>query len=600
MNAIHRRLPGSTRGVLLAASIAVSLVAPLQADELKDGQKALQNGQYDQALQLFETAAKQGLAAGRAGVGQVWLRRRQLDKAMEAFQLAQRMDGSLAMAWYGQGEVLRRQNKCAEAIPMLEKANELDSKFPDAKLALGDCFIQTKNHAKAVQTLTDGLKWGARWRPRFLVALGNAEASRDSLRDAAIYYTKAREEAPSDPAVRKALGDFYMQRGTWALAILEHQAAVQLDSTDVELRYSLGQALYYDKRYNDALDEYTWVTRRDPDFAPAQLALGNLLYLAGAADPRRYVEAEAPLRKYTQLEPADGKGWSLLGRVLFSLRQNDEALAAMLKAEQLGDKSKDMYNDLGKLYAARREWDKALEAFEKGDPGPKELLTMAQMRVFQGQSAAAESLYRAIVEKDSTSGDARFALVELGKLQFREAAKTKDPAHFQAAVSTLNRRNALDPKSGEAYYFIGLSYKEMKQNADAIAALQQAAAIDSAKADRHFWLGVVLETEKRMDEARAAYERAAALDDSSNVVGAKARRQLGFFRLLGKDWSGAVDLLDRATTLDPKDSQAWLWLGQAQQNSGNRSKALEAYRKTLEINPANAEAKKGIQVLQGG
>src|SRR5437870_2237953 len=98
------------RGLRLAGLCAVLLasVSIAQADDLKDGKAALQAGRLDDALKSFEKAASQGLAAGRAGVGQVWLRRRQYDKAMEAFQLAQKMDGQFAWSYYGQGEVLRR------------------------------------------------------------------------------------------------------------------------------------------------------------------------------------------------------------------------------------------------------------------------------------------------------------------------------------------------------------------------------------------------------------------------------------------------------------------------------------------------------------
>ena len=89
------------------------------------------------------------------------------------------------------------------------------------------------------------------------------------------------------------------RRGTWALAVIETQAAVDLDSSDVELHFSLAQALEYDERYDQALEQYRWITQRDADFAPAQLALGSLLYRAGANDPRRYTEARAPLERYT-------------------------------------------------------------------------------------------------------------------------------------------------------------------------------------------------------------------------------------------------------------------------------------------------------------
>ena len=204
---MSRWSPGArwSAAALLILGVAVGRAAT--ADDLKDGRTALQAGHYDEALKAFEKAAQQGLAAGRAGVGQVWLARRQYEKAMDAFQTAQKMDGNLAMAYYGQGEVLRRQDKCTDAVSLLQRATELDRRFPEAQLGLGDCLVKTHQFDKGVAALSEGLKWGPKWRPRFLVALGGAELARDSLRDAGIYFTKAKEEAPDDPQVRRALGD---------------------------------------------------------------------------------------------------------------------------------------------------------------------------------------------------------------------------------------------------------------------------------------------------------------------------------------------------------------------------------------------------------
>src|SRR5207244_3829360 len=105
-------------------------------------------------------------------------------------------------------------------------------------------------------------------------------------------FTQAREEAPDDPVTHRALGDFYVKRGTFELAVPEYQAALQSDSTDLDLKFAVGQALFYSQRYNDALDVYREVVARDPEFAPAELALGDLLYRSGAADHRRFAEAK--------------------------------------------------------------------------------------------------------------------------------------------------------------------------------------------------------------------------------------------------------------------------------------------------------------------
>ena len=580
------------RAAAVAASLLVMLAAtPLRADDLRDARTALQAGNYDRALQLFEKAASQGYAEGRAGVGEVWLKRLQYAKAMEAFQLAQKMDPGLAPAYYGQGEVLRRQGKCADALPLLQKATELDRKFPEAQLAYGDCLVQAKNHEKAVAALSVGLKWGPKWRPRFLVALGKAELARDSLRDASIYFTQAREEAPDDPVTHRALGDFYVKRGTFELAVPEYQAALQKDTSDVELRYALGQALFYAQRYNEALDIYRDVVARDPEFPPGQLSLGDLLYRSGQADRRRYVEAREPLEKYVQLAPDDARGWSLLGRTLAQLGRRDEAYDAMKKAEDLGDRSKEMYTMRARLDVDRKNWDQALDDYGKGKPEAEDQLRIAQLWVLKNESAKAESLYQAIIGGDSTSASAKFAIGELGKLRFR----SKD---YPAAIQMFQRRIALDPENDEAYYYTGLSYKELKQYPEALGALRTAAQLAPSKSDRQFWLGIIYAQLDSTEGAVAAFSRVVELDSSGTGKNtAIALRQLGFYDLLKKNYADAVRTLKRSVEINPQDVQSGVWLGQALQNSGDKGGACEAYRKALQLDPAQPDALKGKKIL---
>ena len=582
--------------LLLALTLAggswLAGIAPARADELKDGKAALQAGQLDDALRLFEKAASQGSAEGRSGVGQVWLKRRQSEKALEAFELAQKMDPLLGWPWYGQGEVLKRAGKCEEAIPLFQKATELDRKFPEAQLALGECLSELKRTAEAITALSVGTKWG-KWRPRFLVALGYTELSRDSLRSANVYYTQAREEAPADPLPRKALGDFYLlKRGIAELAIPEYQAAVALDSSDVELHYALAQGLYLAQRYNEALTEYRWVVAREPEFAPGQLGLGNLYYLSGPADPRRYIDARAPLEKYTQLMPHDGKGWSLLGRTYFFQRMKDEAAQALEKAEALGAANKDMYTVMGRLYADRKDWKKALSAFSKGEPTSRDQLSISQMWVFQGDTLRADSTYRAIIARDSTSKDALFATMELAKLKFR----ARD---YPASVEILQRLIALDPRSDEAYYYIGLSHKEMKRYPEALEALRQAATIADGKSDRQFWLGVLYAQLDSVPQARTTLRRSLDLDSTGTFSGV-AYRQLGFYELLDKNYGEAIRLLEHAVQRNDRDVQAWVWLAQGHQNSGNRSRAVDGYKKALALDASQPDALKGMKSLGAG
>ena len=607
MNSQPRRNSPTARLAVLVLTLLASMApAIVRADDLKDARSALAAGQLDQATQLFEKAAAQGYAEGRAGVGQVWLRRHNYDKALEQFQLAQRMDANLALAHWGAGECARRNEDCATALPEFKRAVELDHKYPDAQLALGDCLTQLGKFDEAVSSLQPGLNWG-KWKPRFLVALGNVELARDSLRDAGIYFTQAQQADPDDPITNKALGDFYLKRGIGSLAIPSYEKAVGLDSTDIDLRFALGRALAFDQRYGDAIDQYKWVAEKNPDYSGAQLALGDIYYRAGQAEPRYYAEARPRLEKYTQLAPNDARGWSLLGRDLYYLREKDAALAAMTKAEQLGDKSKDMYTVMFRAKVDAKDWQGALAAIQKGDPNTADLLKIAQVQAILGNAGAADSVYRQLVDKDSTSNDAKFALLEMGKAQY----KAKD---YPTAIGTLSRRIALDQTNDEAYYYRGLCHKELKEFPEALADLRQAATLAPNKGERHFWVAVTLSQAypgcpPTTPSCGVPDSTAAALDefkamvavDSTSKSAATAYQQIAFREhLLKKDWAGAITLLEKSVAIDPTNKQSLIWLAQAYQNSGNRQKAIENYNKVLAIDPTQADAKKGLEILTKG
>jgi tetratricopeptide (TPR) repeat protein len=577
-------------GMLLALIVAAG---PAFA-QIREGKALLQAGRLDEAMAAYERASAEGIAEGRAGVGLVWLRRRQWDKALEAFQTSQKMDPNLALSYYGQGEVARRRNQCEEAVPLFRRATELDRKFPEAQLALGQCLVTLKKHPEAVAALNEGLKWGPKWRPKFLVALGDAELARDSLRDAGIYYTKAREESPEDPTPRRALGDFYVKRGIPALAVPEYMAAASMDTSDVELVYALGQAFFFDKRYNDALEQYRRAVTMDPEFPPAQFSLGYIYYLSGPADRRRYADAKEPLEKFVALEPNDARGWSVLGRTLYFLRERDASYDALRKAESLGEKSKDHFTVFARLLTERREYDAALQAYTRGEPEPSDFLVIAQLYSRQGQYAAAESVYNEVAVRDSTSRGGKMALGEIGKLRFRQR-------DFEGALHVFERLIALDPQNGEAYYYAGLSHKELGRFPEALTALQQAATLEPGKAERQFWLGIILAQQDSLSGAREAFTQAVALDSTGKTPSTGiALRQLGFYNLLERQYGEAIQQLERSVEINPKDVQSLVWLAQGLQNSGNRARALEFYRKALELDPGNADAKKGVETLTGG
>jgi len=217
-----------------------------------------------------------------------------------------------------------------------------------------------------------------------------------------------------------------------------------------------------------------------------------------------------------------------------------------------------------------------------------------------GRGDAADSIFAARWVADSTANKpvdkASDWILERGKLHYNMGKK--DTTQYAAAIPILQKKIALDPKSDEAYYYWGLSLREVGKFQEADSALHQAVQIAPNKADRHFWYAVNLVKLGRTADASQEWQAVAGLD-STTSMGAIARQRLGYNYLLEKNWPRAIDYLDSSVRIDPKQALSWVWLGQGYQNSGQKEKAIEAYRKALELDANQPDAKKGLAQLGG-
>jgi tetratricopeptide (TPR) repeat protein len=228
------------------------------------------------------------------------------------------------------------------------------------------------------------------------------------------------------------------------------------------------------------------------------------------------------------------------------------------------------------------------------------------MLTIQKNYARAESLYSAIVDRDSTSRLALMVLNEMGKMRFGQAAdaakldKAAAASLYAQTIDIFERRISLDPGNDEAYYYVGLCQRELGRYPEAIAAMRQSANLADGKVDRHFWLGLFYVQADSIDQAQQEFRRVVELDTGNSNNKAIALRQLGYYRLLRKEYVEAIEFLERSASINPNDAGTLLWLAQAYQNSGNRGRAVEYYRRVLKVDPGNADARNGLKILEGG
>jgi tetratricopeptide (TPR) repeat protein len=196
----------------------------------------------------------------------------------------------------------------------------------------------------------------------------------------------------------------------------------------------------------------------------------------------------------------------------------------------------------------------------------------------------------------------------------RDAAKAKVAdlsnqavAEFQEAQKAAPEKDPNQPlfwaRMGEAYDLAG-------RNDEAINAYQQAVAAQPTNAGYYNNLGNVLARTGKIDEAKAAYTKSAELDPAQAGL---AWRNFGISLYQAGRMPEAVEPLQKATQLDPKNPQGWYLLGACLVASADYKQVgdkmevtlkpgtVEAYQKAIELDPNGpygAQAKQGLEAVQ--
>ncbi len=149
------------------------------------------------------------------------------------------------------------------------------------------------------------------------------------------------------------------------------------------------------------------------------------------------------------------------------------------------------------------------------------------------------------------------------------------------ALQPLRTATQQDPKSAEAWAYLGVAYQQTGNSDQALAALRRATELDASEAEYFLWLGQVLESRQQYTDAATAFARSTA----NNPYSLKAHIARSRSHRLAGDVQSAILELEQLRNVYDSYAAIYVELRAAYIAADRGLDAVELYEKLVAVNP---------------
>jgi len=254
--------------------------------------------------------------------------------------------------------------------------------------------------------------------PQLHEDLGSALALQSRFDEAIPEFEKAIQLQPALPLAQRKLGHALAAAGRGVEA--DEAFHEYIDRDPERTAIIKGIELQRDGKRDEAIGIFRDVLKGNSNNVNAMRHLA-VCYWHGE---KRLHDAEALLRRATQIAPDFTGVWLSLGGLLMEMNKYTDAIAAFEKATQLEPKKAEAWSGLGSAYARAMYPEKAVQAFERSiaikDGAPGILSAYAWELKTLGDQAAALKAYRRAIKAKPNYGPAYWSMANLKIFKFKD------------------------------------------------------------------------------------------------------------------------------------------------------------------------------------
>ncbi|MGD0038575.1 MAG: tetratricopeptide repeat protein [Bacteroidota bacterium] len=514
--------------------------------------------------------------------------------------------------WLVLAEAYQQTQNLDSAEIAAKKAVQLEDGLMEGYTVLGQIQLTKKDAQDAYATAKLGLKMTKRKAskyPPLLVVLGQSLLALDSADAALVASAEAKELDPQNALAYEVMGDAYLKQKVVPMAISSYENSLEIDSLQQRVLYKIANAHKNDRQYTRAAEVYLRILALDPNNEAARLELAGLFFRAG-----QYANCTKVLREYFKNQKNPPKEiQSIFLEALYKSKQYKEAAEVAKGYLKLEPKSALAYRAIAYGNLIDKQYAQSIEAYKK-------IATIDTMefddyrwlgtayRQLKKDSLAAMTWEEAL--KDTTQS------VTLRSYLYGEVGSIwMNFKRFDRAAEFFQKRVQLDTIAVGASFNLANCLMQLEEYEKAISVLRKVIIRNPKYPPAYINMGFCYFQMKDFDAGRSEFETAIKVIDTAESKYrselADANREIALALMLEKKstpeasqkkWEDAIVYLKKSVKYKEDFAQTHLFLGQCYQNLNQtinkKDDAIKEYKRTLQLDPKNDAAKKGLKDLQ--
>lgn len=534
------------------------------------------------------------------------------------------------------GNLYMGQKKVPSALTAYKKYLE-KSKDNEIAKVVGKEAYGAKKYAEAIKYL--GMVSGADANEaKHLMMYGEAcYNAKDDFKAYQIFKSLAKI-TPNDPEVFRFLTDIASRAGTKEEVLTYSKSYASLAPTDAVAQKRLGDMLFTQKDNIGALKAYRTALKADPALKGMYKNYVTLVLQSGED-----VEKVSALNGAIRAGEADAKMYQALGDIYSKQKKVDDAVKMYDKAVQLDPKNTELLSALAGSQVAKGLTADAILTYEQviamNPKASKEYKVLGDLYTKQKKDPSAIRSYKKYLEMNPSDGAVARIVgeYELKQKNYKDAVRYfgmvkgdgSKKADFlalygEASFLALDNPRALiiykdliklTPKDADVYKRMHEISTKTGASADALEYLKQYTLLKPADADAQKKLGDALMAKNESNGALVAYRNALKYDSkikgvhknyvtlilklgkpaeqfaalnaaiAANEADASMYKTLGDIYESSKKYPDAIRMFEKASQLEPKNSDYLSSLADCQMKAGKTTEAIVTYEQALVLNP---------------